>query len=87
MKHLKKFESFVIDDISLMQVLNAWILYNNYKKYGFNCTLKHMGNNLKELMKDFIEYSTTIYGTTVTKDMTEYQFRELLNKFKSDNTK
>jgi hypothetical protein len=34
-------------------------------------------------MTDFIEYSTTIYGTPVSKEITEYEFKRLLDKFKN----
>jgi len=89
-KGLKKSENKKVNEnhepLFLLDALTAWLIYNDYKKYGLKGTLKNMGNNLKELMKDFIQYSTTVYGTPVSKDMTEYQFRELLKKFKSDKT-
>ena len=73
-------------DVSLLDVMTAWMAYRGYKEYGLKGMFKNLGNNLKEMMKDFIQYSTTIYGTPVTRDMTEYQFKQLLKKFKSDKT-
>ena len=42
-----------------------------------------MGNNLKDWMTHFIEYSTTVHGTPVSKEITEYEFQRLLDKFKN----
>lgn len=84
MKHLKKFnEGLFGSDLSLLEVMSAWMAYNGYKKYGFEGMLKNLGNNLKDLMANFIEYSTTIYGTPVSKEITEYEFKRLLDNFKN----
>jgi hypothetical protein len=69
-------------ELTLFQLISAWMLYNNYKKYGFKGMFKYMGNNLKDWMENFIEFSTTMYGSPVTKDMTEYEFKRLLDRFK-----
>ena len=80
-KHLN--EGLFGSDLSLLEVMSAWMAYNGYKKYGFEGMLKNLGNNLKDLMANFIEYSTTIYGTPVSKEITEYEFKRLLDNFKN----
>jgi hypothetical protein len=89
-KGLKKSKKKKVNEnhepLYLLDAMTAWMAYRGYKEYGLKGMIKNLGNNLKEIMKDFIEYSTTVYGTPVTKDMTEYQFKELLKKFKSDKT-
>ena len=63
--------------------MSAWLLYYGYRKYGLVGVLKNMGNNLKDWMTHFIEYSTTVHGTPVSKEITEYEFQRLLDKFKN----
>jgi hypothetical protein len=84
MKHLKKFNEGLFEiDATLLEVMSAWLLYHGYRKYGLVGVLKNMGNNLKDWMTDFIEYSTTVHGTPVSKEITEYEFQRLLDKFKN----
>ena len=90
MKHLKTFNGFKTNeglfgtDISLLDAMTAWMAYRGYKEYGFKGMVKNLGNNLKEMIKDFTEFTTRMYGTPVTRDMTEYQFQKLLDKFRDE---
>ena len=83
LKHLKKFNEG-LSDLSLIEMVSAWMIYNNYKRYGLEAMLKNMGNNLKDWMANFIEWATTSYGTPVSKEVTEYEFKRLLDKFKDE---